>query len=239
MKDLSPRPGTAMTATSFDSASRPSTSASVGARPATGSAEEHRAATVVQAQARGKSARPGTLARSKTDGNLLKTTQLQSQQPSKRTANLMDLPPIGATAWDYADAGPPPAMYSANLSNLELDALPPLDEASDEGFFLRAKAELLRVDVTMQDVDRYLTYFDRFHGVSSENLVAYIKTGAFKTLDSGEPKDLDDVQRCLPMPLPALYPLPCSVTRVPTRVLSPESPIWRLPLSAARPPSMH
>ena len=39
--------------------------------------------------------------------------------------------------------------------------------------------------------------FDRIHGLSSDNLIAYLSTGAFKAVDSGAPSDLDDLQRCL------------------------------------------
>ncbi len=128
--------------------------------------------------------------------------------PAQRTAappRALLQTPIGAGAWNLVIDGPPPPSSSFDGADVAATTIeehqisPPSSPLPGAGidFFVKAKSELLRVDVSMADVDRYASSFDRYHGVSSDNLSAYILTGAFKTLEGGAPWDLDDLQRCL------------------------------------------
>ena len=163
--------------------SRPSTKAGLDAsRPST---------TATQASSSSlDSSRPNTSATGRSG-----KSRANTPDDSKRKETVE--PPLGDGPWDYVLHGPPPLPRPATAPDGSVvDAM---DADATIRWLLAAKKKLLRPDVTMRDLETYAGGFDRIHGVSSDNLTAFIRTGAFKSLaqGGGAPNDLNDLERCL------------------------------------------
>ena len=156
----------------------------------------------------GSSSRPGTRA-STLSKRSLPPGMGRADTPGGSSSRFLKRavePPLGDGPWDIVLHGPPPLARPsspAKILEVETDAVEEAEaEASTEetiAALLAAKRELLRFDVTLFDVESHAAGFDRIHGVSSDNLTAFISTGAFKSLNmgGGAPNDLNDMERCI------------------------------------------